>query len=123
MNKINLKNILKKTFKKKNKKTPKKNKLITNKKSFKKKEKKKNLKIKTKKVIKKKEKSFKENKVVDKNSNNQSNFKVSRNFKGLILNGEPIDEPIVAQGPFVMNTIEEIYQAFSDYQNGKMGSL
>ena len=50
-------------------------------------------------------------------------FKVSRNFKGLILNGEPIDEPIVAQGPFVMNTIEEIYQAFSDYQNGKMGSL
>ncbi len=50
-------------------------------------------------------------------------FKVSRNFKGLILNGEPIDEPIVAQGPFVMNTKEEIYQAFSDYQNGKMGSL
>ena len=78
MNKINLKNILKKTFKKKNKKTPKKNKLITNKKSFKKKEKKKNLKIKTKKVIKKKEKSSKENKIVDKNSNNQSNFKVSR---------------------------------------------
>ena len=81
MKKINLKNILKKTFKKKNKKTPKKNKLITNKKSFKKKEKKKNLKIKTKKVIKKKEKSFKENKVVDKNSNNQSNFKVSRNVE------------------------------------------
>ena len=81
MKKINLKNIIKKTFKKKKKKTPKKNKLITNKKSFKKKEKKKNLKIKTKKVIKKKEKSFKENKVVDKNSNNQSNFKVSRNVE------------------------------------------
>ena len=50
-------------------------------------------------------------------------FKISHNFKGLILNGEPINERIVASGPFVMNTKEEIYQAFSDYQNGKMGSL
>ena len=80
MKKINLKNILKKTFKKKSKKTSKKNKLITNKKSLKKKEKKKNLKIKTKKIIKKKEKSSKENKLVEKNSNNQSNFKTSRSL-------------------------------------------
>ena len=50
-------------------------------------------------------------------------LKVSDNFKGLILNGEPINEPIVAQGPFVMNSKEEIFQAFSDYQNGKMGRL
>ena len=50
-------------------------------------------------------------------------FKVSANFRGLILNGKPIDEPIVAQGPFVMNTKEEINQALSDFQNGKMGSL
>ncbi len=54
---------------------------------------------------------------------NEVAFKVSNDFKGLILNGEPIEEPIVAHGPFVMNTKEEIYQAFSDYQNGKMGSL
>ena len=53
----------------------------------------------------------------------QLDLKVSDNFKGLILNGDPINEPIVAHGPFVMNTKEEIYQAFSDYQKGKMGRL
>ena len=53
----------------------------------------------------------------------QIDLKVSDNFKGLILNGEPIDEPLVAHGPFVMNTKEEIYEAFSDYENGKMGNL
>ncbi len=79
MKKINLKNILKKTFKKKSKKTSKKNKLIKNKIKLKKKEKKKNLKIKTKKINKKKEKSSKEIKIAEKNSNNQSNFKTSRN--------------------------------------------
>ena len=54
---------------------------------------------------------------------NEVAFKVANDFKGLILNGDPIDEPIVAHGPFVMNTKEEIYKAFTDYQNGKMGSL
>ncbi len=41
----------------------------------------------------------------------------------LFLAGEPIDEPIVAQGPFVMNTREEILQAYSDFRSGRMGSL
>jgi redox-sensitive bicupin YhaK (pirin superfamily) len=41
----------------------------------------------------------------------------------LLLSGEPINEPIVGSGPFVMNTAEEIRQAISDYQNGKMGQL
>jgi len=41
----------------------------------------------------------------------------------LLLSGEPIDEPIVGRGPFVMNTTQEIHQAMADYQSGKMGHL
>ncbi|HYY16703.1 MAG TPA: pirin-like C-terminal cupin domain-containing protein, partial [Gammaproteobacteria bacterium] len=41
----------------------------------------------------------------------------------LLLCGEPIDEPIVGQGPFVMNTSQEIRQAMADYLSGKMGHL
>jgi quercetin 2,3-dioxygenase len=41
----------------------------------------------------------------------------------LLLSGESINEPIVGSGPFVMNTAEEIRQAISDYQQGKMGRL
>ena len=41
----------------------------------------------------------------------------------LVLNAEPIDEPIVHYGPFVMNTESEIRQAILDFQAGKMGTL
>lgn len=37
----------------------------------------------------------------------------------LILNGKPLNEPIVGQGPFVMNTKDEIDQAFMDYRAGR----
>jgi redox-sensitive bicupin YhaK (pirin superfamily) len=41
----------------------------------------------------------------------------------LVLSGLPINEPIVGHGPFVMNTEDEIRQAFADYHGGKMGHL
>lgn len=42
--------------------------------------------------------------------------------KVLIMAGKPLDEEVVAYGPFVMNTEEEIRQAFDDFRNGKMGN-
>jgi redox-sensitive bicupin YhaK (pirin superfamily) len=41
----------------------------------------------------------------------------------LVLSGEPIDEPVASYGPFVMNTDEEIREAYNDYYNGKFGYL
>ena len=41
----------------------------------------------------------------------------------LILGGQPIDEPVVMQGPFVMNTADEIRQAMVDFQSGKFGDI
>lgn len=41
----------------------------------------------------------------------------------LIISGEPLNEPIFPHGPFVMNTREEIIQAFEDFNSGKFGYL
>ncbi len=43
--------------------------------------------------------------------------------KVLLLSGDPIDEPVVAHGPFVMNTREEIVEAVREYRSGAMGNL
>lgn len=45
------------------------------------------------------------------------------NAKLLVLSGEPINEPLVAYGPFLMNTREQIIQAYDDVNSGKFGYL
>ncbi|WPU65920.1 pirin family protein [Peredibacter starrii] len=50
-------------------------------------------------------------------------IKALKDSKVLFMGGEPINEPIAGYGPFVMNSPEEIHQAFSDFQQGKMGSM
>jgi hypothetical protein len=41
----------------------------------------------------------------------------------LVLSGQPIDEPIFAYGPFLMNSKEEVQQAYDDFRQGKFGTL
>ncbi len=52
------------------------------------------------------------------NDGDYIDLKANKNTKLLILSGEPINEPIVGYGPFVMNSREEIEQALRDFRDG-----
>lgn len=58
--------------------------------------------------------------------NNGNSFEITgveEQSEIFVLSGKPLNEPIVAMGPFVMNTDEEIRQANMDYRNGAFGDL
>jgi hypothetical protein len=44
-------------------------------------------------------------------------------LKALLIGGVPLKEQVARYGPFVMNTRQEIVQAFDDYQSGKLGQI
>jgi quercetin 2,3-dioxygenase len=50
-------------------------------------------------------------------------LRAERDARVLVLGGEPIAEPVVGRGPFVMNSWPEISQAIHDFQAGRMGTL
>lgn len=50
-------------------------------------------------------------------------IKTNTDTRALLLSGEPIDEPMVARGPFVMNSQAEINAAFADFRAGRFGQI
>lgn len=50
-------------------------------------------------------------------------IEANNDVMALLLSGEPIDEPIVGHGPFVMNTQQEIAQAMADFNSGRFGQI
>ncbi|MBK7987687.1 MAG: pirin family protein [Ignavibacteria bacterium] len=57
------------------------------------------------------------------NDGSDISFQSDNEFTCLILSGEPINENLMPYGPFLMNTKEEIVQAFDDLRSGKFGQL
>ncbi len=61
--------------------------------------------------------------VLFENNATEFNIEASENAVVLVLSGKPLNEPIVAHGPFVMNTRQQIVQAIEDFNMGKFGYL
>lgn len=61
--------------------------------------------------------------VIFEKDNDQFTVAATEDSQLLLLSAEPIDEPVSAKGNFVMNTPQEIEQAFADYENGLFGTL
>lgn len=61
--------------------------------------------------------------VLFKNQGETISIQAEEDSSLLLLSGEPINEPIAAYGPFLMNRPEELEQALVDFKNGKFGHL
>jgi len=61
--------------------------------------------------------------ILFKNDGETITVKADEDSSVFIMSGEPLNEPIAAYGPFVMNTKEEIMQAIDDFNSGKFGSI
>ena len=61
--------------------------------------------------------------VLFKNDREEINVQANEDTILLVLSGEPIDEPIAAYGPFLMNTWQEVEEAIESVSRGKFGIL
>lgn len=61
--------------------------------------------------------------VLFKNEGERVRIEAQADAQVLVLSGEPLREPVVQHGPFVMNTQQEILEAFQDFSSGKFGYL
>jgi quercetin 2,3-dioxygenase len=61
--------------------------------------------------------------VIMNNDGDEFTIEAAEDSEILLLSGEPINEPVVQYGPFVMNTMGEIKEAFLEYREGKFGNL
>lgn len=57
----------------------------------------------------------------DRGEETELNVTAREKLRLLLYAGEPVNEPVVAYGPFVMNTPEQIREAIRDYQEGRFG--
>ncbi|WP_027379274.1 pirin family protein [Chryseobacterium daeguense] len=74
-------------------------------------------------IVNNEEKASTDHLVLFKNEGENFTIEATEDSVVLIISGEPINEPIYSHGPFVMNSREEIMQAFEDYNLGRFGYL